>query len=193
MKHYKKFSTYRAIALSTMLILFIGGQIPATAGEEEKKAIIQLDFVEEDSTKYVIARLNEFINDSIGAPVEEVDLYFYVERTFSLLPIGDRFNMTDEEGMVKVQFPTDLPGDTHGNVKVIVKLEDAEEYPDTEVSRIIDWGVPTNSDVVDEDRSLWAAGANAPISLLLLTNTLIAVAWGIIFYIAYKIYLISRI
>jgi hypothetical protein len=192
MKQYILYSEYKAIVLSSLLIPLIWGQLSANAGEEDKKAFIQLDFIEEDSTKYVIARLNEFINDSIGMPIEEVDLYFYVERTFSLLPIGDIFNMTDEDGKVKVQFPSDLPGDTHGNVKVIVKLEDAEEYPDTETSRIIEWGVPTGSDEVDEDRSLWAAGANAPISLMLITNSLIVVAWGIIFYISYKIYLISR-
>jgi len=78
-------------------------------------------------------------------------------------------------------------------VSVIVKLEDSDEYSDTETSEVIKWGVPTNIDVGTEKRSLWSAGANAPISLMLLTNILIAAAWGIIFYILFKIYQISKI
>jgi len=177
-----------------LIITALVCQPPATyAGEEENTAIIRLKFSDEGSQKYITAQLNDFRNDSIGEPLEEIDLYFYVERTFSLLPIGDIFNTTDENGEVSIEFPPDLPGDSVGNVNVIVKLEDADEYSDTETSKIIKWGVPTHIDVGKEKRSLWSAGANAPISLLLLTNTLIAAAWGIIFYIMYRLYQISKI
>lgn len=165
----------------------------ANAEEGEKVAIIRLSFTEEDGQKYITANLNEWAQDSIGSPIAEVDLYFYVERTFSLLPIGDIFNTTDENGEVTIEFPMDLPGDDHGNVVVIAKLEDAENYPDAEVSETIDWGIPTDQNPHAENRTLWSAGANAPLSLLFLTNSLIAIAWGIIFYIGYKLYRISRI
>jgi len=180
--------------IKLLFILILTGQpVFSFAEEETKSAIIQLKFSEENSEKYITATLNEYRNDSIGESLEEIDLFFYVERTFSLLPIGDVFNTTDENGEVTIEFPADLPGDSVGNVKVIVKLEDAEDYSNTETSEIINWGIPTQIDVKKEQRSLWAAGANAPISLLLLTNTLIAVAWGIIFYILYRIYQISKI
>jgi hypothetical protein len=74
------------------------------SGEEENTAIIRLKFSEEESTKYITAQLNDFMNDSIGEPLEEIDLYFYVERTFSLLPIGGVFNTTDENGEVMIEY-----------------------------------------------------------------------------------------
>lgn len=183
------------MAINLLLIIaLLLYQSPVTYADElDNSTIIQLTFSEENSIKYITAKLIEFKNDSIGNPIEEVDLYFYVERTFSLLPIGDIFNTTDENGEVMIEFPSDLPGDSIGNVNVIVRLEDAEDYSDTETSEIINWGIPTQIDFRQEERSLWSAGANAPISLLLLTNILIAVAWGIIFYIIYKLYQISKI
>ena len=193
MKCYEDSIFNKSINLLLIIIALVCKPLHVYSGEEENTAIIRLKFSEEESTKYITAQLNDFMNDSIEEPLEEIDLYFYVERTFSLLPIGDIFNTTDENGEVKIEFPFDLPGDSAGNVKVIVKLEDADEYSDTETSEIISWGVPTNIDAQKEKRSLWSAGANAPISLMLLTNILIAVAWGIIFYIVYKIYQISKI
>jgi len=193
MKCYEDSIFNKSINLLLIIIALVCQPLHVYSEEEENTAIIQLKFSEEESTKYITAQLNDFMNDSIGEPLEEIDLYFYVERTFSLLPIGDVFNTTDENGEVMIEFPSDLPGDSVGNVSVIVKLEDSDEYSDTETSEVIKWGVPTNIDVGKEKRSLWSAGANAPISLMLLTNILIAAAWGIIFYILFKIYQISKI
>lgn len=160
---------------------------------QEKKAIIRLQFSEDGVKKYITAKVNEFENDSIGDPVSEIDLNFYVERTFSLLPIGDFFNTTEENGEVKIEFPSDLPGDSVGNVKIIVKIVEADEYTDTEVQKTINWGIVTSLSNKQDKRSLWAAGANAPISLLLLTNILILTVWGIIVYIIFKLVQISKL
>lgn len=174
------------------IILFFLFSVQYSQGQE-KKAIIRLQFSEDGVKKYITAKVNEFENDSIGDPVSEIDLYFYVERTFSLLPIGDVFNTTEENGEVKIEFPSDLPGDSVGNVKIIVKILEADEYTDTEVQKTIDWGKVTRFSNKQTERSLWAAGANAPISLLLLTNLLILTVWGIIVYIIYKIVQISKL
>lgn len=170
----------------TVALFSVNGQ------ENAKTAQIELIFSKENSKIYITAKVNELINDSIGKSVEEIDLFFYVQRTFSLLPIGDYFNTTDENGEVRVEFPSDLPGDSAGNVTVIVKLLEAEEFLDSEIKETINWGVPTYFSPKDNLRTLWTAGANAPISLLLLVNILIAAVWGVIFFIIYKIYLISK-
>jgi len=159
---------------------------------QDKKAHVDLDFWEEKGKKYITAKASDFEHDSIGAPIEEIELYMYVQRTFSLLPIGDRFNETDENGELKIEFPIDLPGDTLGLVNVIAKIEDADEYADTSFSKTIDWGIPLVIDKSETKRALWAASASAPIPLLILTNSLILVVWGIIFYICLKIYHISK-
>lgn len=159
---------------------------------QDKKAIIELNFQEENDIKNIIAKASEFENDSIGAPIEELDLNFYVQRTFSLLPIGGRFNTTDENGVVTIEFPNDLPGDSTGNITLIVKIEDADEYADTSVSKDLNWGIPVAIDHNENARTLYAASANAPITLMILTNSLIAIAWGIMFYVLIKIYQISK-
>ena len=164
----------------------------ALARSQDKQAIISLKFDQKNDKKFITATASESINDSIGNPIPDLDLYFYVERSFSLLPIGDIFNTTDENGEVTVEFPGDLPGDTLGNVKIIVKIQDSDDYANTEVSKVMKWGIPIELDHSENRRTLWAASANAPIPLLILVNGLIAAAWGIIFYILFRIYKISR-
>jgi hypothetical protein len=160
--------------------------------DEQITPVIQLRFSVEDSVKYVTAQVNEKLHDSIGAPIPEVDLYLYVQRTFSRLPIGDYFNTTDETGQVTVEFPNDLPGDTAGNVTIIASIEEDDRLEAAEVSKVANFAVPADIDPHENKRSLAAAGANAPISLLLLVNGLILVVWGIIVYIFTQIIKIRR-
>ncbi len=164
---------------------------PKISGQD-LQAVIDIRLSEEDGKKLITARANESAGDSIGNPIPEIDLYFYVERSFSLLPIGDVFNTTDENGEATVEFPADLPGDSLGNVRIIVKIQDSDTYVNAEASKITNWGIPRVDDYSGNDRSLWAAGASAPITLLLLVNSLIAAAWGLIFYITFRIYRISK-
>jgi hypothetical protein len=159
---------------------------------QDRRAEIQLDFHEEEGKKLITATIIESFSDSLGNPVPDLDVYFYVERTFNPLPIGDIFNTTDEEGKVTIEFPADLPGDTLGNVNIIARIQESDEFEDTEVNRVINWGVPLELDDYSNKRSLWAAGANAPIPLLILVNSLILIVWSIIFYMVYQLYRISK-
>ena len=70
--------------------------------------------------------------------------------------------------------------------RLFVKIEDADEHADTSFSKTINWGVHLVIDKSENKRALWAASANAPISLLILTNSLILIVWGIIFFICFK-------
>lgn len=159
---------------------------------QDRTAEIKLDFSEEEGKKLITAAVVETFEDSLGSPVPDLDVYFYVERTFKPLPIGDIFNTTDEEGKVTIEFPADLPGDYDGHVNIIARIQESDEFQDTEVSEIIAWGVPLEIDNTANKRSLWAAGANAPIPLLILVNSLILIVWSIIFYLIYELFKISR-
>jgi len=159
---------------------------------QDRTADINIEFHEDDEIKLITATIMETFGDSLGAPVPDLDVYFYVERTFNPLPIGDIFNTTDEEGKVTIEFPADLPGDSLGNVNLIVKIQESDEFADAEISRVINWGVPLEMDDRDSRRSLWAAGANAPIPLMILVNSLILIVWSIIIYMVYELYKISK-
>lgn len=159
---------------------------------QESKAVLEVDFSEDGTTKLITASLQEVVDDTTYVPVEYANITFGVQRTFSTLPIGEDYNFTDENGLVSVEFPNDMPGDSAGFVTIIVRLQDDGNYPDMEIREDIQWGIPTHLEYKENARSLAAAGVNAPISLLILVNSLIAAAWGIIFYILYKIYRVSR-
>jgi len=107
--------------LVLLLILLSGFSVFAQEEDEEEEmsdAVVTLTFNEEEGSKSITA----MAANEEGVPIEELDLYFFVQRTFSLLPFGDAFNTTDENGEVTVEFPGDLPGDEAGNVTIIVKI-----------------------------------------------------------------------
>ncbi|MCK4853646.1 MAG: hypothetical protein KAT31_05280 [Bacteroidales bacterium] len=180
-----------------MILLFflLNFELQAIAFRQDDERItplIQLRFSEEDSVKYITAQVNEYANDTVGDPISELDLYFFVQRTFSQLPIGDYFNTTDENGEVRIEFPYDLSGDSAGNVIIIASIEEDDRFAGTEVSKIASFGIPVDYDIHGNRRTLAAAGANAPISLLILVNGIILAVWGIIIYIFTQIYRIRR-
>ena len=152
-------------------------------------AQISLSFSEENDIKMI----NAIVTDQAGIPIEDLELYFFVKRTFSLLPIGDAFNATDENGIIEIEFPNDLPGDPDGNVEIVVKIIESDLYNDLSLEMTKNWGIPTQLDLTEEKRSLWAAAANAPITLVLVTSGMILVIWFIIGYIVYILFKISKI
>ena len=174
-----------------MIIGFICISNAEIYGQEEMQdAIVTVSFSEKDGSKIITA----IALDQEGLPIEYLDLYFYVKRTFSLLPIGDMFNSTDENGVVEVKFPSDLPADEEGNVTIVVKIMEADMYNDLTLEMTKNWGVPVIlEDPKVEQRSLRAAAANAPISLVLTVSAMILAIWYIICYIIFNLYLISRI
>ena len=159
-----------------------------------KDVQLEMQFaIGEDSTKQIFARVWE--TDSAGnmVPQKKVKIKFLVDRPLSPLPVGDEYYTTDAQGRATAVFPDDLPGDANGNVKIMVRIAEHDDYGTVEVSAIKPWGIPTIIDDATTKRSLWASGANAPIPLLIFINSLILSAWGIIFYIIYEVFRIKKL
>ncbi len=173
-----------------MAVTFIFGANTISYGQDDlQDAIVTLSFTEDGKTKIIQAKAT----DQDGIPIEDLELYFYVQRTFSLLPIGDFFNATDENGIVEILFPEDLPGAAEGHVKIVVKILESDMYNDLTLEAIKNWGIPTQVDQFEEKRSLWAAAANAPITLVLSISGMILAIWFIIGYIIFIMYKIGKI
>ena len=141
--------------------------------------------------------------DSMGNnnPQKNVRVKILVDRPLSPLPIKDVFSTpdddgdlsTDAEGNIYMNFPDDLPGDEDGNLKILLKIVEDDDYGTVEVADIKQWGVPIVINDTTLKRSLWASGANAPIPLLIFVISLIVAVWGIIFYIVFKIFHIRKL
>ena len=178
------------ISCLVFIMIFNANTVFGQDDEIKEEAKIALSFNEDDESKIIVATATNISNE----PIEDLELYFYVKRSFSNLPIGDFFNSTDETGVVEVEFPADLPGDSEGNVTILVKLMDSDLYNDQTIETVKKWGVPSPSpDHIDEKRSLWAAAANAPIPLIIIISALIFSIWFIIFYIIYIFFKINKI
>ena len=173
-----------------MAVTFIFGANTISYGQDDlQDAIVTLSFIDDGEAKIIQAKAT----DQDGSPIEDLELYFYVQRTFSLLPIGDFFNATDENGIVEIPFPEDLPGTAEGHVKIVVKILESDMYNDLTLEVIKNWGIPTLLDQFEEKRSLWAAAANAPITLVLGVSGMILAIWFIIGYIIFILYKIGKI
>ena len=159
---------------------------------EIKESEIEILLIDQDSLKWIQAKVMEKDTGQSYIAKAGVDLNFLVERPLCFLPISELVS-TDEEGRAVVPFPSDLPGDSVGDLIIVIKIDDHEEYGTIESKTIASWGIPTLFDDKSIKRSLWAAGANAPLTLMFLVNGLIAAAWGIMFYIVYEIYQIRQL
>ncbi len=186
---------FNFLEIHTLKLFFLTGFLVFNTSlihsqEAMEDANISISFSDENDSKTIIAKAL----DQSGLPIEDLELYFFVKRTFSLLPIGDSFNVTDENGLLEVEFPKDLPGDTDGNVIIITKIIESDLYNDFSMETIKNWGIPVIlEDPKVEKRSLWAAAANAPITLIICISSMILAVWYIIFYILFKLYKISKI
>lgn len=176
--------------LSILLVIVCLNSSFMYGQDSMEDASITVAFSEEDGVKTLIATAT----DQEGLPIEDLELYFYVKRTFSLLPIGDPFNSTDENGIIEMEFANDLPGDTEGNLEIVIKLIESDLYNDQTVEVTKDWGIPIIiEDPKSEKRSLWSAAANAPLTLIVLITSMIAAVWYIICYIIFTLFKISKI
>lgn len=187
-----KVKKYPYLALKILLLvgLIFNNNLLVYGQDVMEDAKVAVSFSEENDIKTITV----IAVDQMGAPIEELELYFYVKRTFSLLPIGDPFNSTNENGMVEVEFPNDLPGDdANGNVTIVVKIKESDLYNDLSLETTKNWGIPINIDHLNEKRSLWASSANAPISLITIVSLMIIAIWYVICYIFFKLYKISKI
>jgi hypothetical protein len=102
---------------------------------------MEFSLSEIDSVKTIVVKVNEIIGNNEEIPLDEVDIYFYVQRLFGMLKIGEGWI---EKGHSSIEFPNDLPGDSVGNVAIIAKIEDNDIYGNVEKKATIDWGIPVS-------------------------------------------------
>lgn len=146
-------------------------------------AAITLEAVEEDSLRTLVATL-----ESLGTPVPETDLYFYVKGMFRPLRIGEA--TTDEDGMASVEFPTDLPGDPEGNLNIIVRLEEDDAFGTVEANLSKAWGIPLETTPGHTPRELWSP--SPPLWLLLTFIALLLIIWGHYLEVIYKLFKLRK-
>ena len=150
---------------------------------------IQIIPEEEEDARSLIIQMQTWGEEGEIVAIEEGEGVIYVQRLFSLLPI-DSDVWTEEDGTYAFDFPDDLPGDENGELEIIFKMEDHEDFGTIAVSKIISWGIPQQEiSSVEEARALWSN--HAPLWMVLTFWILMSAVWLYYFKVMYNIYLIK--
>ncbi len=186
------------IFILLMTVSSLGFQKLYAADEDKPKeevkltdATLKLSF---DTTggAHIVAVVNA--KDPSGAivPVKDVTVSVFIKKSFGMLPVTGDNMITDETGTVNVNLPKNLPGDKDGILNISSKVESDPKVGDLEATANIK-GTPAKIENTLNKRALWAARANAPISLVIAANLIIVLVWGTIIFIVFKLITINRL
>lgn len=155
--------------------------IEGTFGIEDMK--ILLTYLKEEKK---IRAVVEGIKDGAKTPVENAEVNLFAKRYFGNLTI-DEPKRTNAEGVALFNAPTDLPGDTSGNVDLFARLPNESLYGTVETNTTLNFGEPTTPVSLRAGRAMWNTVWNAPIWLLITYFSVVIIIWSFIFYIVLQI------
>lgn len=126
-----------------------------------------------DSVK--ILTLHAYETDKKGneIPVKGVDIIIGVQRLYSVLEIGEV--ETDEEGVGIMEFPDDIPGDEAGNLVIVGKIHEHDDYGTVYKTGEVQWGIPVSYEVEPLPRQLWTD--EAPLWMIISVFVILSGAW----------------
>lgn len=149
---------------------------------------IEITFKEVDSVKVISAIAYEIDQSSSEKiPMNDVDISFYVPGSFSLYKIGEG---ELDDGICNMDFPVTLPGDSEGNLTIIARIEDSDDYGFVEATAVKDWGLVREPVVVQGRRGL--GDTDAPLWMTYTLIVLLSAVWIHYLYIFVVIYLIKK-
>lgn len=138
-------------------------------------------------TKSVSANLTGLTKKGARVALQGIELSFKVKRSFGYLDISGDDAYTNEQGMVEIPFPSDLPGDREGHVNLLVKVTDDAYYGEITVDRIATLGVPTDPVNPLDERAMWGTRANAPIWIIVSYVGGVLSIWSVIFLVLFQL------
>ena len=138
-----------------------------------KRARLEMTPLKEDSLLTVKVKLID-LSTGTETAVPETDLGVFVKRLFSPLKLGE--GKTDEAGEASIEIPNNLPGDSHGNITLLARLDENEVYGNLEASVTQPWGTPVSDELKELPRALWSS--HPPIWMLVTFIILMSAVWG---------------
>jgi hypothetical protein len=132
--------------------------LPSESSKSIRDVFLSISFIQKDSTKLIDLIAKEIRTKGDSVPISGQTIKFYVPRTFSYLKVGEAMITS---GIANMEFPTTLPGDELGNLTIVAKFEDNEDYGNAETKASINWGKPlppltiVKRGLGDVDAPLW--------------------------------------
>ncbi len=166
--------------------LLVSALAQASAQDEKTDGNILLNTAENDSMHTITALVT---NAQTKAPLQDVEVIFYLKRTFGLMEIGD--GTTDSTGILSAEFPIDMPGsDTLGNLFVLARVEDNDVMNDTTFQTRLQSKVsfPARTPI---GRSMIAP--LAPVWLVLAFTLTVGAVWGLMGYVLFLVFKLRKL
>lgn len=154
-----------------------------------KEAYLELSFNQKTDGRTVDVSAYEMV-DGEKVEISDLEVSISVPTLFGDMILG-KGNL--EEGICQINFPENLPGDSLGNLEIIAKIVDSEEFGNVEKIESIPWGVQRMPTEVEESGSkgkLWTY--NAPLWMVITLIILMTGVWSHFGYVIYKMYRINK-
>ena len=168
------------------------GQFDETSTELSiAKAKITVDTAED---KNIAATFSEFKGNA-WVPVKGVEIKLGIKRLGGDLQIGDEQSYTtDSLGRVKGEFKKiGLPGNEAGNIVLVAKVEDNDQYGNLRIEKSAPWGTKFVANKDFFHRALWASRFHSPVWLVLMAYSIIIAVWGTLIYLIFLLIKIKKL
>ncbi len=123
-----------------------------------------------DSTYQLTINGYEFSDEGKSA-IDGEDVRVLVKRLYSDLPVREG---SLEDGVYVTDFPNDIPGKSRGELEIIARIQDHDDYGTVEARDVVRWGVPVSFVPQERPRALWA---RAPLWIIIGVWGALIVAW----------------
>lgn len=123
-----------------------------------------------------------------GTAIPDATVGLYVKRSFFPMKIGE--GKTEADGTVSIEVPKTIKGDSVGNLTLLGRLEENEDYGMLESAVVKDWGIPVSNKNVELPRALWSS--HPPTWMLVTFIILMTTVWGHYIVIVYELFRLRK-
>lgn len=178
----------------TFVVWLRSNQTYADAEAESaiKDARVVLNLSEKDTARLITATVSEVQMNNKEKPAANVEVSFGVKRLFGIMPLSDEAIVTtNDEGVATFYLPKEIKGDEKGNIVLVARINDSEQYGTVEATTSARWGVPLVADKNPFPRALWEP--RAPVLLIVVFSIIFGGIWLTYGTVVYQIYRIEKI
>ena len=158
-------------------------------------ARLSIDTSTDGKVKNIIASVSAFKNNA-WLPAKGVEMKVGINRLGGILSAGDEATYTtDSTGSVTVPLKKDsIPGDQKGNIILVAKVEDNDQYGNLIIEKTVPWGVSLKQEKnFFDQRTLWSTRFRTPIWLLFIAYFIGIGVWATIIYLILQIVKIKKL
>jgi len=154
-----------------------------------KLAQIQLTFSKEDSIHTIHVKATQTEGNNEIKPIPNETVIISVPRMLSDLKIGEV--TLDADGIGSIEFTGGIVGDSLGNLVVIAKIEENDNFGNVKGQSSVSWGIPKQYFLAERPaRELWTPVA--PVWMIVTLIVMLAGVWGHYIFAVIQLIIIKR-